>query len=315
MSRSLHTSLFLIAIAGASWGCAEGDTPFVGGFSASGGGTGTGASGGSAGDGGATGTGGAGAGPSTGGGGQGGGDCGTCPPNTQDLDQNPLTGECGCEYACTPTGNGTEDPIDGDFTDDNCDGSDGIVEQCVYVSVSLGDDGAGSGSRQAPVATIAKAIAVAQANSVPAICLSGEVYSGTINLPDGISLYGGFDQNDPDFPFRRKATAVTTIQADGVAIVADQINTDTHVEGLTIDVTTPMGSSQSAYGVLLKGGLATLYVRYNTITIGAGAVGTPGNDGMTLATNAPDGGSGANGCQGQGCGAGASAPVCAEAGG
>ncbi|MBL8739519.1 MAG: PE-PGRS family protein, partial [Myxococcales bacterium] len=274
MPRLLGPCLFSVAVSSLVWGCAEGDAPITGG----GGSTGTAGStaGGSDGAGGTPDTGGAGEGgmPNIGGGGEGGGgDCTTCPPGTQDLDQNPITGECGCEYVCTPTG--SEDPIDGDFTDDNCDGSDGVVEQCVYVSAGTGNDTTGTGGRDAPVQSITRAFEIAQANDVPAVCLSGEVYSGTLTLISGISVYGGFDHTDEDFPFRRKAGIVTTINAEGTGVIAGQIDEETHLEGLTIEVTASPAQT-SNYGVRLSGGLAQLYVRYNIINVAGGVDGADG---------------------------------------
>src|SRR5436190_2153926 len=76
----------------------------------------------------------------------------TCPAGTWDLDKNPATGVCGCEYTCTKVSDA--DPIDPSFTDDNCDGSDGVVAQCVYVSATLGSV-AGPGTRERPFSTIA----------------------------------------------------------------------------------------------------------------------------------------------------------------
>ncbi|MFP6687451.1 MAG: hypothetical protein VB934_22220, partial [Polyangiaceae bacterium] len=51
-----------------------------------------------------------------------------CAMGTWDLDNNPLTGECGCEYICEKLSD--DDPIDPNYADDNCDGGDGGVEQC-----------------------------------------------------------------------------------------------------------------------------------------------------------------------------------------
>ena len=41
-------------------------------------------------------------------------------------------GSCGCEYSCHKTG--PADPIDADFKDENCDGSDGVMEKCIFVA-------------------------------------------------------------------------------------------------------------------------------------------------------------------------------------
>src|SRR5947208_3409753 len=81
------------------------------------------------------------------------------------------------------------DPIDPNITDENCDGTDGVAEECIYVSACLGDDGAaGQGTRDAPVKTIAHAIQVAQMNNVPSVCLSGEAYNEAVTVVSGISI-------------------------------------------------------------------------------------------------------------------------------
>jgi len=215
-----------------------------------------------------------------------------CPTNTWDVDSNPLTGVCGCEYKCVQS-SPNMDPIDPNYTDDNCDGTDGIAEQCIYVSASQGDDNAGSGHRDAPVKTIAKAIQVAKANAVPSVCLSGEVYNEAVTIVSGISIYGGFDQNDPDFKFRRKAGVVSTVAAPGVVFNVPQIDADTHIEGITIQASALAMAGGSTYGVLLGGGLGKLYVRWNVMTIGAGQDGVPGSagipNGQNQATTGADG--------------------------
>ncbi|MCC6213843.1 MAG: hypothetical protein IT376_03175 [Polyangiaceae bacterium] len=294
---------------GTGGSAASGGTGGSGGSAAGGGASGASGAAGSSGAGGAAGasggggtsgaaaTGGqAGAAASGGSGGTGGGGS-SCPAGYYDIDNNPLTGAQGCEYACTKTSD--DDPIDPSFTDANCDGSDGVVEQCVYVS-KAGSDLLGDGTRQSPKATIAGAIAFAQSNGVPAVCLSGETYEEAVTIVSGISLYGGFDQADADFEFRRKAGVTSTVRAAGTVIHAPQINAETHVEGMKIEATTP-GSGKSTYGVRLASGLATLYVRYNVIEAGAGADGAAPNP-----PTAPDGGGGgdASGSAGVGTGGG-----------
>ncbi|KYF51587.1 PE-PGRS family protein, partial [Sorangium cellulosum] len=241
-----------------------------------------------------------------------------CLPGTHDVDGNPLTGECGCEYACTPTST-SEDPIDGDFVDANCDGGDGLVEQCVYVSAGTGDD-ANPGTRNAPVQTIATAIQVAQEGAVPAVCLSGELYEEAVTVVSGISIYGGFDHNDPDFKFRRSPSVTTTVRATGTVFYARSIEQPTHIEGITIEALRSPSPGSSTYGVRLGGGLAELYVRYNQIDVEDGQKGADGTHGAAhSAGTAPAGNAGEEGCDY--CedatmgGSGGPAPTCAEPGG
>jgi hypothetical protein len=252
-------------------------------------------------------------------GGEGGGDpCAMgCPTDFWDVDNNPLTGDCGCEYACEQTST-DEDPIDDEFTDDNCDGGDGLVEQCVYVSVSQGSD-ANAGTRDMPMQSIAAALAQAQTNGVPAVCLSGETYQEAVTVIPGISIYGGFDQNDPDFKFRRKAGIITTVMATGTVFTVSNLTADTHIEGITIVANAPGIPGASTYGVRMAtgGAQSTLYVRYNVMQIAGGTTGSPGNSGSPHPQSvAPNGNNGQNGCDGcSGNGNGGPAPVCSEPGG
>lgn len=196
-----------------------------------------------------------------------------CPVGFYDIDGDPLTGECGCEYACTKKG--TADPIDPAYTDDNCDGADGVVEKCVYVAAATGDD-TKAGTRKDPMKTVAEAIKKAKTLGVD-VCLSGETYTGLVTMESGVSVYGGFDEKDPNFKFRRSKSATTTLQNAGTVVYAPNIDAETHLEGLNISASAPTGIGNSTYGVRLGGGSATFYVRYDVITT---AGGTSGEDGV-----------------------------------
>jgi len=236
-----------------------------------------------------------------------------CPENTWDIDDNPLTGECGCEYVCEKVSD--DDPIDPNYDDDNCDGGDGVVEQCVYVSTSIGNAN-GTGTRQDPVDTIAGGIALAQNQQVPSVCVSGEIYNVEVTVADGINLYGGFDHADPNFPFLRTQSAVTTVNGNGTVFLAPQIDQETHIAGFTINAQAPDGSG-NVYGVRLVGGQGQLVVRYNDITVAAGGNGANGASGS--APNppvAPAANNGGNGYEEQpGSGQGGPQPNCTEYGG
>ena len=241
--------------------------------------------------------------------------CGsTCPAGTWDLDGNPATGVCGCEYACNKTSDA--DPIDPSFADDNCDGSDGVVAQCVFVSASLGS-AAGAGTREHPVVTIARGLDVARTNGLPAVCVSGEIYNEAITVASGISIYGGFDATNTSFAFRRSAAAVTQVSAPGIVFDAPSISAETHLEGLKITATTPATPGASTYGVRLGGGPGRLFVRYDVITAGKGADGDNGVDGTAPSpAMAPTGNPGVNGVSGMNAGGtGGPQPTCAEFGG
>ena len=48
-------------------------------------------------------------------------------------------------------------------------------------------------------------------------------------MVSGVSLYGGFDQGLVDFPFRRSATATTTVSAEGTVCKSDLTTTPNDV--------------------------------------------------------------------------------------
>ena len=190
--------------------------------------------------------------------------------------RNPATGDCGCEYTCNKVSDA--DPIDPSFTDDNCDGTDGVVAQCVFVSATLGSM-AGAGTREHPTVSIARGIDIARSNGLAAVCVSGETYNEAVTVASGVSVYGGFDATNASFPFRRSASAVTQVIAPGIVFDVPLIDAETHLEGLKIRATTPSAPGASAYGVRLGGGTGRLFVRYDAIDAGKGADGGNGADG------------------------------------
>jgi hypothetical protein len=251
-----------------------------------------------------------------------------CAPGTVDLN-GPGDGSDidGCEYACTFVS--ADDPFDEDFTDDNCDGSDGPVEQCVYVSAGKGADGAGCGTRAQPCQTIGAAIEEAKLGvEKRPVCVSGETYDEQVTIASGVSVYGGFDPDDTEFAFRRKAGFRPTIRASGVTIMAPLIEEETHLEELKIETASPAASEAgaSAYGIWMRGGTGRLWIRYNTIDVLDGNNGAAGADALAhSASSAAAGNPGGNGCEASagltGCsgtcvGGGAGAqPSCAFPGG
>ena len=206
-----------------------------------------------------------------------------------------LKGDHSCTYVCTPGPNAPNDPIDPDFTDENCDGTDGVVAKCLFVA-SDGADSANAGTRDAPMKTINYAIKAAKDRGMN-VCVSGETYTGEIDLQSGVSVYGGYNEHDPDFAFRRAKNIDSTLTAKGTVVLAASIDAETHLEGFVINAGAPdlPSTGAGAYGVRLVGGLAALYVRYNNISTAAAQDGLLGKD-------AGDGQAGTNGADGtDGC--------------
>ena len=214
---------------------------------------------------------------------------------------------------------GAADPIAPDFIDQNCDGTDGVASDCVYVSDSLGHP-AGDGSAGAPFDTISAAIAAAVVAGKSSVCVAGGLYGESVTMVSGISVYGGFDDTAG---FVRTGVA-TEVSAFGTVFLASEIDDETHLEGLQIDAGTPVAAGGSAYGVRLTGGTGTLYVRYNTIEAAAGQDGDDGGNGTahanataTIGNNGNDGCAGSSTCTANGLpgGKGGVAPTCTEPGG
>src|SRR5262249_35095617 len=136
--------------------------------------------------------------------------------------------------------------------------TDGVVAQCVFVSATMGSI-AGAGTRQQPINTIAGGIAAAKTKGLPAVCVSGGNYNEAVTGSSGINIYGGFDDANASFSFRRSAAAVTKVTAAGVVFAAPQIDAETHLEGLTINATTPTDQGTSTYGVRLGAGTGRLF--------------------------------------------------------
>ncbi len=110
-----------------------------------------------------------------------------CAPGYVDLNMDPVDG---CEYACTFTSN-TDIP-DLDFTDANCDGIDGEINNGLFVTPT-GDD-ANVGTRQAPMKTIAAALSSLTTTGKRDIYLAKGTYPGPllITLSD-INIAGAYE--------------------------------------------------------------------------------------------------------------------------
>jgi hypothetical protein len=90
----------------------------------------------------------------------------------------------GCLAASTP------DLPDDNFEDTNCDGIDGDKSAAIFVAAT-GSDSA-IGTMDAPVATINKAVALAEsANKAVYVC--NGTYAEQVSITSAVSLYGGYD--------------------------------------------------------------------------------------------------------------------------
>ena len=209
-----------------------------------------------------------------------------CASNTYDLNGRSTDG---CEYVCTRTSD--VDPIDDEFKDDNCDGTDGVADQCVFVS-EQGVDVPLGGSRTAPVRTIGYAIQIASEQS-KSVCVGGGTFSETIFVPQqAVPIYGGFDASDALMPFRRGREAITRVEATSIGIVASNAN-EVRVESIEFRVHAA-NAGGNAHGVVSSGdGTVTIHGCTFEVDDGIGgadgASGKEGTAGVAGHTGGPGG--------------------------
>ncbi len=184
------------------------------------------------------------------------------------------------------------DAPDAAFIDSNCDGIDGDAAQAIFVVAAGGND-MNPGTRAAPMATLPAAINRAAMELKDVYAGKGTYnLSGTLNLKDGVSLYG---QYDPANNWSRAAANETIISAGPTAVQGNMITGETHLEGFTIKAANATTAGESSYGVNLMYLTGPVVVRYNRIEAGNGATGNPGTDFST----APAGIGGTNGADGE----------------
>jgi len=210
-----------------------------------------------------------------------------------DLNGNPEDG-CECEFLSA-----TDFP---DGTDQNCDGSDGSVLDALFVAKN-GDDG-DSGTIGQPMLTIQAALDRAHEEGIRDVYVATGVYAETIELREGVGLYGGYSS---DFKKRDIHLNVTVIMGeDFTASQPGAVNAvsiagkaqATALDGFTVFGRNNMAGGGSTYAVYVRDCTDGLMVSHNTIEAGAGGAGAKGADGM----NGTQGGSGEDGASAFGVG-------------
>ncbi|MCB9610767.1 MAG: hypothetical protein H6716_29555, partial [Polyangiaceae bacterium] len=124
-------------------------------------------------------------------------------------------------------------------------------QYAIFVSPS-GDDSTGDGSQAAPFASIAKGITEANtAGKHLFVCADGGSYDEQVSLDStsaGLQAWGSFKCSDWSYDNSLKATVAPS--AEGYALTAASITTDTRLEGFEFDAqsaTTAGGNSIAAF--------------------------------------------------------------------
>jgi hypothetical protein len=185
---------------------------------------------------------------------------------------------------CAGARSGDGDPIVADAPVDARDCSD-LPCEAIYVAPAGSDSGAGT--KESPLRTIGAGIVRASLGGVPkAVFVRAGMYTETIVMSPGVSVYGGFDE-----AWKRNPAVTTELVGSAPVVLFDSITVPTALDRLTVRSHDAMGPGASSYAVVVK---ASRDVELRDVTIEAGA-GAPGTDGFDGAAGAPDGADGIGG--------------------
>ncbi|HOW51206.1 MAG TPA: MopE-related protein [bacterium] len=218
--------------------------------------------------------------------------CGDCSTNCAVIYQKDnATGTCNstgapvCQLSCTA----------GFFNlnqipDDGCEFE--LLSTVIYVSTTNGTDDAtcgngpiGTGAGNHPCKTISYGLTRAYNTTRAQVRVADGLYEETVELRNGISLYGGYkaDSWEEHVPSTLTMVRGTTTLYDPhrVTIIASGITDTTEVKGFVIygpDAGIPSGNS---YAIYITGSNASLALRNNIIYGGAGGPGGDGGAGVS----------------------------------
>ena len=226
------------------------------------------------------------------------GDCvqGECNRNYHDL----TDAHAGCEYGpCTGGPNDTDIP-DALFRDSNCDGIDGDISRAFFVA--NGGDNDNPGTRELPFATIQRGInAASDSRSRDHVYVAAGYYAETVAIPDGVSVFGLYDDSKWSDPLQVSRADGNTTQIDApwsTAVTVSFYTGTGYFEGFVVSSADSSAVSIPSRALLLQYVSGTFYVRYNTLQAGAGRDGANGNDATGTPGNGYSGGAGDPGCDG-----------------
>jgi hypothetical protein len=172
--------------------------------------------------------------------------------------------------------NSLPDPPDDQFQDTNGDGIDGEIAGAVFVAPPPTGDDANAGTPEEPKATIGAAIAAALADAnKDQVYISSGTYAETVELENGISLYGGYDAASD---WERSFSNTATIDGDTIAVLGLSITQPTIVDLLTIESADNTQLGGNSIGIYLAESTMPA-LRNLTVTAGAGGPGIAGTAG------------------------------------
>jgi hypothetical protein len=208
-------------------------------------------------------------------------------------------GDCDLALNCPPPSAAASSSSGGNpdgGTDPSCIPSQAkgpVSETCgVFVTSSQGND-MSTGSKASPVATIARAIEVAQAGS-RRVYACAEAFAEAVVVPAGIEIYGGLDCKT-GWSFSDAGRTAITSPADQVPLrLSSGVEGTTRLENVSVtavDATIPGGSSIA----VIADNVSAELTRCDLIA-GAGQKGADGVTPVLPPTTGATGSKGSNGC-------------------
>ncbi len=192
----------------------------------------------------------------------------SCDPGYGTMDNDPATG-CECEPTDGP------DPLD--FRDRNCDGIVG-GDASIGVFVSIAGDDSSIGSQSHPVQSINRGIEIAAQRAGPRreVYIEAGGYNETIELTEGVSLYGGY-RGLVGGGWDRSPTHETFIVGGTTAVSIHGLDADeVTLELLTIRSVNATDPGDSSYAVRLFDNTEMVTISHSVLIAGNGRQGSVG---------------------------------------
>jgi hypothetical protein len=177
------------------------------------------------------------------------------------------------EAACSETS--APDRPDAKGEDSNCDGADGTVGTDVYLDPEKGDD-SNSGTPQAPVATIARAVELASARDGAVLIAAGVLVPNALSLDTGLEVFGGYDASFLGEPERHRTTIQTGAEGWSIESTGSVGLHGLTVQGADAEGTTS-GHAASAFALVLD--VANAVLQDVDLQAGDAVPGTSGEPG------------------------------------
>ena len=188
---------------------------------------------------------------------------------------------------------GAEDRPDVDGVDSNCDGVDGQVEKCVFVSEELGADYF-PGTMSEPKASIEAGLAVVsdQVGKTCVLVAKGSYVEDALELPPGTAVWGGYDDKSG---WIVDDSLVTMIYGARRAVTVNGSTLPTSLGRLEIHAADGTPTKKSSIGVFVRLSTTVTLAKLNVFA-GQGA---GGNGGLGGSAGQPGdhGTDGTSGCQ------------------